>query len=292
MTALPDPDLALSRVSGLHRRNLGQLGQRDIVVASHGGSGQSLIGNILFELGLNYVDAYTEVLYDDGRADAAAAHKDYRRHLVSQHDKDELGGNRPVLTWPRFVKTHHPPVVFSGVTLGGVWLLVRDPRDAIYASYQWRSRFAEEEWDKVPGTFPEWLSGQGDFSRSPVEDWSAFYAAWSEHARHCRHVHVLRFEDLKRRPVEVVSDALRRLDIQMPPVEVRRAVEASSFAKMREHEDRVARSRPVGSDPARVIRAGRTEGWKDWMTPHLARFFSGAELRVAAHQYGYDLGSS
>ena len=38
-----------------------------------------------------------------------------------------------------------------------------------------------------------------------------------------------------------------------------------------------------------MIRAGKTDGWKDWMTPELADCFSGAELREVARQYGYDL---
>jgi hypothetical protein len=291
VTTLPDSGLALGRVSGLYRRNTAALGEKDIVVASHGGSGQSLIGNILHELGLNYVDAYTEILSADGRAVAADAHTEYRRHLASQHDKDECrDGGRLIRPWPRFVKTHHPPVVFDYAVVGGVWLLVRDPRDAIYASYRWRAGFAEEEWDRVPDTFEGWLHGRGDFSGSPANDWPAFYQAWTERARTCRHVDVLRFEDLKRRPVAVVSGALDRLGVQATPAEVGRAVEASSFAKMREHEDRVNPS--DGTARPRVLRAGKTQGWKDWMTPQLADFFSGADLREAARRYGYDLGKN
>ncbi|HEX6344998.1 sulfotransferase domain-containing protein [Umezawaea sp.] len=292
MTVLPDHDLALGRVSELYRRNVTRLGRQDVVVASHGGSGQSLIGNVLFELGLNYVDAYTEVLHEDGRAEVAADHVAYRRHLAAQHDKDETGDGRPVALWPRFVKTHHPPVVFGEADVGGVWVLVRDPRDAIYASYQWRRRFAEEEWDRVPDTFAGWLRGPGDFSPGPVDDWPAFYASWAERAERADHVHVLRFEDLKRRPVEVVSTALRELGVEASEAEVVRAVGASSFARMREHEDRVAAAHPEHDDQRRVVREGKTDGWKDWMTPELARFFSGGELRDVARRYGYDLTTS
>jgi hypothetical protein len=250
------------------------------VVASHGGSGQSLIGNILFELGLNYVDAYTEILSADGRAMVATTHESYRSHLAAQHDKDRGNGVRTL--WPRFVKTHHPPSVFATATIGGVWLLVRDPRDAVYASYQWRAGFAEEEWDKVPGSFAEWLAGSGDFSASPVSDWSAFYTAWSDQARQVDRSEVLRFEDLKTRPTEVVGGVLDRLGMRLPAAEIARAADASSFPRMREHEDRA-----TDPDRPRVIRAGRVAGWTAWMTPELARFFADPQLWEVAARYGY-----
>jgi len=287
MTTLPDPRRADARVSDLYRRNLAQLGKHDIVVATHGGSGQSLIGNILAELGLNYVDAYTEELHTDGRAVTVDKHTSYRRHLASQHDKDE--GIEPDRLWPRFVKTHHPPSVFAEATIGGVWILVRDPRDAIYAAYQWHAGFAEEEWDLVPDTFEAFLRGPGDFSRSQADDWAAFYTAWAQRAQSCDHADVLRFEDLKTRPIEVVTAALGRLDVEIDEADVARAVQASSFEKMRAHEDRVAQEADRTAAAPRVIREGKTDGWRDWMTPDLAAFFAVEELRLTAREYGYDL---
>ncbi|GGN19929.1 hypothetical protein FHR83_001937 [Actinoplanes campanulatus] len=288
MTTLPDERTADARVSDLYRRNVTRLGAGDIVIASHGGSGQSLIGNILAELGLNYVDAYTEVLHADGRAVVADQHLSYRRHLASQHDKDHAADERTTRLWPRFVKTHHPPSVFAGATIGGVWILVRDPRDAIYASYQWRAGFAEEEWDKVPGTFEQWLRGPGDFSPSPADDWHAFYTAWAGHARAYDRTEVLRFEDLKTRPAEIVTGVLRRAGVDIDAGAVAEAVEASSFARMRAHEDQVSAGGTAQAAP-RVIREGRTNGWKGWMTPELADFFTGTELRAVAKEYGYHL---
>ena len=289
MTVLPDPGLAARRITDLYRHNLAKMGPDDIIVANVGGSGQSLIGNILFELGLNYADAYTEVFYPDGRAVAAQEHAEYRRHLASLYDKDQGTGLPAAALWPRFAKTHHPPVVFSEAVIGGVWILVRDPRDTLYAAWKWRAGFAEEELDRVPATFAEYLRGPGDYTGSPVDDWCAFYVAWTERARAFDRADVLRFDDLKQRPVEVVSAALRRMGLELPAAEVRRAVEASSFEKMREHEDQVAASRPDGPAQPRMVRSGKTEGWKAWMTPELAAFFTGDEVRTVARQFGYEL---
>jgi hypothetical protein len=290
MAHRPDSTLARARLSELYADNLKQLGPRDIVVASCGGAGQSLIGNILFEAGLNYVDAYTERLQADGTAVGVRTHAAYRDRLASLHDKDsEAGGPGAIRPWPRFVKSHHPPEIFDGLPVGGVWIIVRDPRDALYSLHQWRRSFGEEEWDKVPDEFEDWLRGPGDFSSNPVEDWSAFYQAWEEQAQGYDHATVLRFEDLKQRPVEVLEPALRELPVDVTADTLRAAAEASSFERMRAHEDAVVAQDAAGERQPRMIRKGAVSGWTSWMTPALAGYFSDPELGAVARQYGYDL---
>jgi hypothetical protein len=292
MTILPDEDRAAARLSDFYRHNLTQLGTEDVIVANMGGSGQSLIGNILHELGLNYVDGYTEVLRADGSTEVAHEHAGYRRHLATLHRKDTAADGQSLRLWPRFVKTHHPPVVFDHATYGPIWLLVRDPRDTIYALYRWRASFGEEEWDQVPDTFEEFLRGQGDFSRSPIEDWVAFHTAWLDRAQtHGDHT-ILRFEDLKQRPVEVVSAALRGVGVSLPDAVVRAAVEASSFERMRAHEDQMATGQVEDAERPRMIRAGKINGWTEWMTPDLARLFTGSDLVEVGRRFGYELGET
>lgn len=289
MLKMPDPQRADQRLSDLYRRNIECLGPGDIIVASCGGAGQSLIGNILFEAGLNYVDAYTEELREDGTAVGKEYHASYRQRLASLHDKDVGTGTRPgPAPWPRFVKTHLPPHVFAERPIGGVWLLLRDPRDALYSLYRWRRDFAEEDWDRVPGTFEQYLRERGDFTASPVDDWPAFYVAWRERARECEHTATVRFEDLKARPLEAVAQLLRPLPVDVPAERLRHAVEASTFERMRAHEDRVAADAPAATG-ARMIRSGKVSGWREWMTPELERFFAGEELRSIARQFGYEL---
>jgi hypothetical protein len=284
----PDAALAAKRISGLYRENIAQMAEDDIVIASCGGAGQSLIGNILFELGLNYVDAYTELLQPDGSAIAVGDHAGYRRHLASLHDKDtEKGDKQGLRLRPRFIKDHHPPVVFGDCKFGGVWMLVRDPRDALYSLYEWRRSFAEEEWDRVPATFGGYLRGPGDFTSNPVDDWVAFYNAWEERARDCDSSVIIRFEDLKADPFPVLRDALRPLGLDVSAAALHRAIAAITFEKMRAHEETVTGSATGGQ--ARMIRSGRTDGWQDWMTPELSRCFSGAEFREVARKFGYRL---
>lgn len=68
-------------------------------------------------------------------------------------------------------------------------------------------------------------------------------------------------------------------------------MEASSFARMRAHEEKVAGDGAAPAAP-RVIREGKTNGWKGWMTPELAGYFTGPQLHKVAAEYGYDLRST
>ena len=38
-----------------------------------------------------------------------------------------------------------------------------------------------------------------------------------------------------------------------------------------------------------MVREGKADGWKGWMTSDLAGYFTSVELRTTAREYGYDL---
>src|SRR5438067_5849401 len=50
----------------LHYRNLRHLGQGDVIMASIGGTGQTMVGNILRELSLVYIDLGRDEIQEDG----------------------------------------------------------------------------------------------------------------------------------------------------------------------------------------------------------------------------------
>jgi hypothetical protein len=71
---------------------------------------------------------------------------------------------------PRFVKTHLFPQEFAGREFAGVWLLVRDPRDALYSLYKFRRDFADVPWEQVPDTFQQFLHAPDYTGHRPVDD--------------------------------------------------------------------------------------------------------------------------
>lgn len=279
------------QISNLYQQNIRALGNRDIIVASYGGAGQALLGNILLELGLNYVDPYTEALLPNGSSAGVAPHTGYRRRLAATHRSDfstrEAG---PPRQWPRFAKTHFPPKTFGRCDgLRGVWILVRDPRDAIYSWYRWRLNFAEEAWDTVEGSFEDFLRKPDHSGRPPLDDWSSFYRNWLQHTEHSTGTSILRFEDLKQTPFQTVRVALETVGVDVATEELRQAVDRSTFESMRAHEDSVAEADSDRSSEARIMRAGKVEGWRNWITPKLSRYFVGEELSSIARRFGYTI---
>lgn len=278
------------RISSLYQRNLRHVGRDDIVLGGYGGSGQSLVANVLQELGLNYVDPYTEEILPDGTSAGVPGHAAFRNRLSAMHRRDT--GERTegrIRHRPRFFKTHLPPEVFSHRDLSGVWLVVRDPRDALYSWYRWRADFGEEPWDRADGTFEEFITGPDFTGRLPTEDWSLFYEEWLRRARDIGRYTVTRFEDVKRSPRSTMRRALDDLGVDVADDALDSALHRSSFEAMRGHEDQVARSTGARAEGPRIMRRGKVGEWQEWMTPALARPFAHDGIRATAQRFGYSL---
>ncbi|HEY0167693.1 MAG TPA: sulfotransferase domain-containing protein [Jatrophihabitans sp.] len=279
------------RVSSLYARNVARTGPRDIVVAGYGGAGQSIVANTLLELDLNYVDPYTEIVHEDGSSTPVPEHAGFRGRMAAVSQRDGRNSCASASCWPRFFKSHLPPEIFTGRPLAGVWLIVRDPRDALYSWYRWRVAFGEEPWDRVDADWAEWLAAPDYAGRRPVEDWTYFYATWLDWAAVHPRWACTRFEDIKANPVLTFKAALRALGIPVDEARLAEAVEASSFEAMRSHEDQAAGQEPH-SEQSRMMRRGKVNEWLEWMTPQLAAHFTAPDLVKVAHRLGYRLASS
>ncbi|HVV08912.1 sulfotransferase domain-containing protein [Amycolatopsis sp.] len=266
------------RHSELFRHNMELLGQQDIVIASTGGAGQSYLGNLLQELGLNQVDPYTESL--DPRGHAVPVHSSWRRRLAATQRRDD--GGRPRRMWPRFVKSEESPEVTLRRRVRGICLLVRDPRDALYSRYRFRRDFAQDPWALGKGSFGAWLESAYPGGDLPVREWIRFYRGWLDAGARYDRVLVARFEELKTSP-GALRAFLRFAGVQVPEPELRRAWERSRFEVMRAHED----TESGGREGARILRSGTVGEWREWLTPKLWKSFSGADLAAVARELGY-----
>jgi hypothetical protein len=278
------------RYTPLYAGNLRLAGTSDIVLGGYGGAGQSIIANMLLELGFNYVDPYTEVLHPDGSTSAVDEHTRFRSRMAAIHRRDGgKAGHVPPRPWPRFFKTHLPPEVFDGSQLGGAWLIVRDPRDALYSWYNWRRSFAEAEWDKVDGDLATFLGSADYTGRTPVDDWVYFHQEWLRADPSWQPLVWTRFEDLKRDAVPYVREALRTFHIDVSDDTLDSALKRSSFESMRKHEESVADTDRTGSAEPRMMRRGKVGEWQEWLTPALSEYFARQNVRDIAQIFGYSV---
>ncbi|MGP4113456.1 sulfotransferase domain-containing protein [Streptomyces sp. 4N509B] len=290
---LPEPTASRSTAGALdhlalHRHNVENLGEDNVVIAGYPGSGAALVGNILLELGLRYLDPYTEELRASGRTSPVAQRREYRSRLAASHRVDtatdtdgDTDGDRALspLGGPVFVKTHLYPDAFAGAAIRGLILLVRDPRDAIHSYYRWRLGFSEAG---EHGTFMDFLRRPGIHGTPPAEDWATFHQAWRDWAEAARTpLALLRFEDLKTEPAAAVRACLADFGVGLDEAALASAVEASSFEAMRAHEDQVA------GDRHRIMRRGRVEEWREWYTAELATEIEQRGLVEVATSFGY-----
>ncbi|MEV5596043.1 sulfotransferase domain-containing protein [Streptomyces sp. NPDC052496] len=291
---------------GLHYHNMAFLQTDDVIMPSIGGAGSSLLGNIILELGLGYIDLNRDRLIDDTTvhlADDAISRRirgyppSAEGSVQSSHEPSLHAVHCPR---PRLMKTHLPSEEFDGYNFGSVLLLVRDPRDALYSWYRYHRGFAQLEWEKVPDTFTEFLRMPFFTGRPPAEAWAIYYRDWLSAAQRASACHVLRFEDLKADAARAMREAFAALSIAVDETELRRAADHSSYEAMRAREDAVVarqteRQEAVsgpGQPEARVMRSGKVGGWRDWMTPELGNHFAVPELRRLARRFGYDLETS
>ncbi|MFF3641183.1 sulfotransferase domain-containing protein [Streptomyces sp. NPDC002564] len=278
------------RYSALYQENLKELGDQDIAVASIGGSGQSLLGNILLELGLNYADPYIDCLSADGSSRPDPAYADYRSRLSATDRTDWAEADAHGARWPRFVKTHLTPDFLAHRPLLGAWILVRDPRDSLYSWHKFRTDFAKDPLDLRAGSFEEWLEQPGPTGHDRLDDWASFYDAWGAARDRFRRTTVTTFEDLKQDPVPALRRSLGELGIETDEAALVRAVEQSSFDKMRSHEekhpDNEARA-PMAR--TRIMRSGTPNEWQGWMTSSLRRKFATGDIADVAERFGYRL---
>ncbi|MFD4668214.1 sulfotransferase domain-containing protein [Lentzea sp. NPDC058450] len=268
-----------------HLRNARLVVAEDVLVAAYPASGAALLGNVLRELGHTFVDPHVDEIGPDGLPHEPADEK--TRHYRSRTTGAPTGpaGGR------RFFKNHLPPEHFADTTPDTVVLLVRDPRDALHSSYRFFQGFAPtllSYLDIGEVSFLEFLDGKGEVGEPPitVDGWVGFHRAWLEAAHFAPRSAVVRFEDLKTRPAEAVTELMRALGLDTERAAVERAVERSSFTRMRAREEQVA-----GEDAPMIMRRGQVDEWREWFgDDELSDRFRAPHLVETAARFGYRIG--
>ena len=169
---------------------------------------------------------------------------------------------------PRFIKSHeyfdprYPKVIY----------IIRDVRAVFVSYYDFLIRY---------GTITSNVS-LNEFAKTFLRGGIDKYASWREnvlswvrmrgedHDRFC----LIRYEDLKLKPKETLGKIASFLKIERSELQIKTAIEMSTFTKMRELEERSFKQgskKPIEKDRTdiSVVRSGRINGWQEILDPKI-----------------------
>ncbi|CAN5495316.1 sulfotransferase domain-containing protein [soil metagenome] len=141
---------------------------------------------------------------------------------------------------------------------------VRDARSVVLSEYRWQKRLGLE-----PGSLDRFIRAFVRGRSNPWGSWDRHVAFWleSESARK-DHLHLVRFEDLRRDTLGTLRDALQFLDVQRSDDELQTVIDNNAVERMRNKEDE-ARDRgwrTSAKSDIRFVNEGSVEGWRTQLT--------------------------
>lgn len=179
------------------------------------------------------------------------------RHKVQQGIADSVNGLA-------FVKTHHAlvmdrkqPTLNFDVTSGAIYI-VRNPLDVAISFAHHMSSSIDEAIRQMAKIGLETPIGE----RSVYEvygSWSQHVESWTRKAH--RTIHVMRYEDMLADPHATFGGLARHLLLNPPDELLDRAIDLSSFARLKAQEDEHGfREKP--KDAERFFRSGTAGQWR------------------------------
>jgi len=187
-----------------------------------------------------------------------------------------------------FVKTHNVLGEFMGQPLihmewtAGAFYIVRNPLDvAISLSHHYGV-----DLDEAVRILNDPTNGTPINEKIVYEihrSWSLHVTSWTQNAH--PGLHVLRYEDMLEQPEKTFRAAARFLGLNPPDTRLQRAIELSSFDKLREQEDKKG-FRERSAKAERFFRAGKAGQWRDVLSPAQVDRLVEANRDVMAH-FGY-----
>ncbi len=174
---------------------------------------------------------------------------------------------------PMFFKSHHLP----RPEYRRVVYLLRDGRDVMVSFYHFQCALSKREL-----SFLEMLKNRQYW---PYGRWQDHVEAWLSNPYGADMI-VIRYEDLKDRPVETLKKFCDLVGINRDVPYIERVVEKTTFEKMRNKEMVHGWDNPAWPEDKPFIRRGQVGSWKDEMPEEALEFFL-TEARNTLKRCGY-----
>jgi hypothetical protein len=169
---------------------------------------------------------------------------------------------RPVLPGGgRLVQTHEPYCDRDRLVV----YIVRDARAVVLSEYRWQQRSGY-----YAGPFDRFVEDFASGRSNPWGGWAAHVRYWrSSVAARAGHLHLVRYEDLRRDTASVFRGILDFLGATVDDDALRRAIENNTLEGMRAKEDRAEREgwRRARRPELRFVAAGSLSGWREQLRP-------------------------
>jgi Sulfotransferase domain len=250
--------------AGLHApvawfRNFG-LDSADVLIASHGRSGDTMLRFILGEILSGVPISFDNI----------------------QRIVPEIGmqsNSYPILPGHgRLIKTHEP---YCRKYKRAIYL-IRDARDAMLSLY------AREM--AVNCIHPNYRD-LDDYISAFFQGKVSHFGAWQDHVASWMNstlarsgdLLVVRFEDMRRDPEGVISRCLGFLGQRIDPFIVQTAIRNNSLEKMRIKEDQSTKFPKVPGESGRQVGRGEIEGWRQTLTEQQLRIVDKYAGETLAH---------
>ncbi len=176
---------------------------------------------------------------------------------------------------------HGMPTVNAEASLGAIYI-VRDPRDVAPSLANHLGSDLQHAVDV--------LNSSGYATECSAEAAGEVWGSWSEHvaswtADPGSALLVLRYEDMLADPFRAFTSAVRHLDLRATPSQIRKAVELSSFARLRSQE---AENGFIERPPAaeRFFMSGKAGTWRERLTAEQAASIVAAN-KAEMTRFGY-----
>lgn len=245
------------------------------IVSSNEPNGVTWLLNVLLELGFKIDhDNPTGIWTYDSLNHVYSLNPDYLylvKYLPSLNSKKYFTFNEQVMfTWSH-------KWIFEKFEEGEFLVFIRDPRDSMFSSYR------REQCTKQYMKFIDALTGPYLLRR--LNNWTLFYSLWLTRD----HVNLVKFEDCKQNPLDVVHKLLKTIAVTKSEKEILAAVEASSFNNAKDVENEYAKNSNSKLERT-VINKGIANEWKT--SSHRARenLFIEVQCQKVMMHVGYLLG--
>lgn len=174
----------------------------------------------------------------------------------------------------KFLKIHDklssdaPPFINPSNTLASIYIL-RNPLSVAPSLAKHLNKSIDYAIammnDPNAGLGPQYFKGLNTISQfdQPWGTWGQHVTSWANNQ--LAPTYVIRYEDLKEKPLESFSGILKQVGFDFPLPQIEAAIEATQFEKLKQQEiERGFTEKPI--HPNKFFRSGKVDGWKEELT--------------------------